>query len=60
MERSEGRCYLYGDTWVGVFKLLFCSTIKKKEHKLYGAHSGPVGGLPMKKAVKITFDSDDE
>ncbi|KAL3786028.1 hypothetical protein ACHAW5_008641 [Stephanodiscus triporus] len=38
----------------------FGSTIKKKEHKLYGAHSGPVGGLPMKKAVKITFDSDDE
>ena len=38
----------------------FGSTIKKKEHKLYGAHSGPVGGMPMKKAVKITFDSDDE
>ena len=38
----------------------FGSTIKKKEHKLYGAHSGPMGGLPMKKAVKITFDSDDE
>jgi ATP-dependent RNA helicase DBP3 len=37
----------------------FGSTIKKKEHKLYGAHSGPVGGMPMKKAVKITFDSDD-
>ena len=38
----------------------FGSTIKKKEHKLYGAHSGPMGGMPMKKAVKITFDSDDE
>lgn len=38
----------------------FGSTIKKKEHKLYGAHSGPVGGMPMKKAVKITFVSDDE
>ena len=33
----------------------FGSTIKKKEHKLYGAHSGPVGGVPMKKSVKITF-----
>jgi ATP-dependent RNA helicase DBP3 len=38
----------------------FGITIKKKEHKLFGAHSGPVGGVPMKKAVKITFDSDDE
>lgn len=36
----------------------FGSTIKKKEHKLYGNH-GPKGG-PMKKAVKITFDSDGE
>jgi ATP-dependent RNA helicase DBP3 len=32
----------------------FGSTIKKKEHKLYG-NFGPKGG-PMKKAVKITFD----
>ena len=40
--------------------LRFGSTIKKKEHKLYGAHSGPVGGMPMKKAVKITFGSDDD
>ena len=36
----------------------FGSTIKKKEHKLYG-NFGPQGG-PMKKAVKITFGSDDE
>jgi len=35
----------------------FGSTIKKKEHKLYG-NFGPKG--PMKKAVKITFDSDSE
>jgi ATP-dependent RNA helicase DBP3 len=33
----------------------FGSTIKKKEHKLYGTH-GPQGGGIMKKAVKITFD----
>jgi ATP-dependent RNA helicase DBP3 len=33
----------------------FGSTIKKKEHKLYGSF-GPKGGLPMKKATKITFD----
>ena len=32
----------------------FGSTIKKKEHKLYG-NFGPAGG-PMKKATKITFD----
>ncbi|KAL7546217.1 hypothetical protein ACHAWF_010481 [Thalassiosira exigua] len=32
----------------------FGSTIKKKEHNLYG-NFGPKGG-PMKKAVKITFD----
>ncbi|KAL3945296.1 MAG: hypothetical protein SGBAC_000644 [Bacillariaceae sp.] len=38
----------------------FGSTIKKKEHKLYGNY-GPSGGMPMKKATKITFDySDDE
>mmetsp|Transcript_3487 Transcript_3487/g.6368 ORF Transcript_3487/g.6368 Transcript_3487/m.6368 type:complete len:608 (-) Transcript_3487:31-1854(-) len=36
----------------------FGSTIKKKEHKLYG-NFGPAAG-PMKKAVKITFDSDGE
>ena len=37
----------------------FGSTIKKKEHKLYG-NFGPKDG-PMKKATKITFDySDDE
>lgn len=36
----------------------FGSTIKKKEHKLYG-NFGPKGG-PMKKAVKIKFDSDSE
>ncbi|EED93878.1 atp-dependent RNA helicase, partial [Thalassiosira pseudonana CCMP1335] len=36
----------------------FGSTIKKKEHKLYG-NFGPRDG-PMKKAVKITFDSDGE
>lgn len=34
----------------------FGSTIKKKEHKLYG-NFGPKSG-PMKQAVKITFDSD--
>jgi ATP-dependent RNA helicase DBP3 len=33
----------------------FGSTIKKKEHKLYGSF-GPKGGQPMKKATKITFD----
>lgn len=36
----------------------FGSTIKKKEHNLYG-NFGPKSG-PMKKAVKITFDSDGE
>lgn len=36
----------------------FGSTIKKKEHKLYG-NFGPKSG-PMKKAQKITFDSDSE
>ena len=35
----------------------FGSTIKKKEHKLYG-NFGPRGG-PMKKATKITFGDDD-
>ena len=33
----------------------FGSTIKKKEHKLYG-NFGPSGGGPMKKATKIVFD----
>lgn len=36
----------------------FGSTIKKKEHKLYG-NFGPKGGA-MKKATKITFDYSDE
>jgi len=36
----------------------FGSTIKKKEHKLYG-NFGPKDG-PMKKATKITFDSDED
>ena len=40
--------------------LKFGSTIKKKEHKMYG-NFGPRAGEPMKKATKITFDySDDE
>jgi len=33
----------------------FGSTIKKKEHKLYG-NFGPRGDVPMKKATKILFD----
>ena len=33
----------------------FGSTIKKKEHKLYG-NFGPRDGQPMKKATKITFN----
>ena len=37
----------------------FGSTIKKKEHKLYG-NFGPSSSQPMKKATKITFDSDSE
>eukprot|EP00934_Nitzschia_sp_Nitz4_P007316 Nitzschia sp. Nitz4//scaffold61_size107673//13024//14763//NITZ4_004223-RA/size107673-processed-gene-0.51-mRNA-1//1//CDS//3329555674//7306//frame0 len=36
----------------------FGSTIKKKEHKLYG-NFGPRGGGPMKQATKITFNYDD-
>jgi len=36
----------------------FGSTIKKKEHNLYGSFGPPKGG-PMKKAVKITFGDDD-
>jgi ATP-dependent RNA helicase DBP3 len=36
----------------------FGSTIKKKEHKLYG-NFGPTGDM-NKKATKIVFDSDDE
>ena len=42
--------------------LQFGSTIKKKEHKLYG-NFGPKDGGPMKKATKITFsysDNEDE
>ena len=38
----------------------FGSTIKKKEHKMYGNFGGPTSNMPMKKAVKITFDSDGE
>merc|ERR1712130_419324 len=34
----------------------FDLNIKKKEHKLYGAFGPKDYGLPMKKAVKITFD----
>ena len=40
----------------------FGSTIKRKEHKLYG-NFGPRGGggAPMKQSTKITFNhSDDE
>jgi ATP-dependent RNA helicase DBP3 len=38
----------------------FGSTIKKKEHKLYG-NFGPRDGMSMKKATKVTFNySDDE
>jgi ATP-dependent RNA helicase DBP3 len=32
----------------------FGSTVKKKEHKLYGAY-GPKEGEPMKTATKIVF-----
>ena len=39
--------------------LKFGSTIKKKEHKLYG-NFGPKSGGPMKKATKITFNYSDE
>jgi ATP-dependent RNA helicase DBP3 len=38
----------------------FGSTIKKKEHKMYGNFGPTSSSLPMKKATKITFDSDDE
>jgi len=34
--------------------LKFGSSVKKKEHKMYGAFSG--GGAPMKSATKIVFD----
>ncbi|KAL7576300.1 hypothetical protein ACA910_018123 [Epithemia clementina (nom. ined.)] len=37
----------------------FGSTIKKKEHKLYGSF-GPKTSQPMKQASKITFESSDE
>ena len=36
----------------------FGSTVKKKEHKLYGAF-GPKEGQPMKAATKIVFGDDD-
>jgi ATP-dependent RNA helicase DBP3 len=35
----------------------FGSTVKKKEHKLYGAY-GPKEGEPMKSATKIVFGDD--
>lgn len=38
--------------------LRFGSTVKKKESKLYGAHFKDVD--TSRKAVKVTFDSDDE
>ena len=38
----------------------FGSTIKKKEHKLYGNFGPKDNGQPMKKATKITFDYSDE
>jgi len=38
----------------------FGSTIKKKEHKLYGNFGPKSNGIPMKKATKIVFDSDSE
>ena len=38
----------------------FGSTIKKKEHRLYG-NFGPRNDVPMKKPTKIVFEhSDDE
>ena len=40
--------------------LKFGCTVKKKEHKLYGAHSRAKGGPITKKATKITFDDSDE
>jgi ATP-dependent RNA helicase DBP3 len=40
--------------------LKFGSTIKKKEHKMYGSFGPKDNGQPMKQASKITFDSDDE
>ena len=36
----------------------FGSTVKKKEHKLYGAF-GPKEGQPMKAATKIVFGEDE-
>ena len=38
--------------------LAFGTTVKKKEHKLYGAHFKDVD--LNAKATKMTFDSDDE
>lgn len=40
--------------------LKFGSTIKKKEHKLYGAFGPAKGAGPMKKATKIVFDQDSD
>jgi ATP-dependent RNA helicase DBP3 len=38
--------------------LKFGSSVKKKEHKLYGAF-GPKDDAPLKAATKITFDDDE-
>ena len=38
----------------------FGSTIKKKEHKLYGNFGPKNSQVPMKQATKITFESSDE
>ena len=40
--------------------MAFGSTIKKKEHKLYGNFGPKDASMPMKKATKIVFDSDSE
>jgi ATP-dependent RNA helicase DBP3 len=39
-------------------RMKFGSTIIKKEHILYGDFGPKAGGVPMRKAVKDTFDSD--
>lgn len=38
--------------------LKFGSTVKKKDHKLYGAFGPKDDGPPMKTATKITFGED--
>jgi len=40
--------------------MAFGSTIKKKEHNLYGNFGPKNNSVPMKKATKIVFDSDNE